>query len=288
MPDSTARVPLSEGLNQTNSSGPLIVAHRGSSAFAPENTRAAFRRAIEEGADGIEFDVRRAGDGVPVVFHDPTLERTGRMSARVSEMTSVQLSEVDVGSWFNDMYPDRAKSIYAAERVPTLADTLLQLNSFKGRIYIELKCGDSEIESLCRNVCEIIADSPLRSQLVIKSFKLGVIPFVRYACPGVRTAALFAPQIMRFLRKEKHIVKIAEEFGADELSVHYSLVSRKLMKKVAKRSMPVAIWTADSPGWIRRGTTLGLRAIITNYPALLIAARNEFDLAGRPQNSQSN
>jgi glycerophosphoryl diester phosphodiesterase len=79
---------------------PLIIAHRGASAVAPENTIAAFRRAIEVGADGVEFDVRLARDGVPVVIHDSTLERTAGLKRGVSDLTSEELSQIDVGSWF--------------------------------------------------------------------------------------------------------------------------------------------------------------------------------------------
>ncbi len=79
---------------------PLIIGHRGASALAPENTLAAFRRAIADGADGIEFDVRLARDGVAVVIHDATLERTGLLKRRVANLTADELQAIDVGSWF--------------------------------------------------------------------------------------------------------------------------------------------------------------------------------------------
>ena len=93
--------------------------------------------------------------------------------------------------------------------------------------------------------------------------------------PSVKTAALFAPKIMTILRKEKHLVKIAEEFGAGELSIHYSLATKKLMRKALERALPVTIWTVDNPRWIKRAIRLGLNAIITNDPARLLARRTE-------------
>lgn len=251
---------------------PLIIAHRGASASAPENTIAAFRRAIDEGADGVEFDVRLSKDGQPVVIHDATLERTGRKTVSVSDLTAAELTATDVGSWFNAAYPKKADPAFKGETVPSLIGTLDALKDFRGLIYVELKCKDSEIEQLSRAVCKVIAESPLLPQIIVKSFKLGVIPRVRFGCPPVKTAALFAPKIMRYLRKEKHLVKIAEEFGAGHLSVHYSLVSRKLMRKVVKAGLKVTIWTADKPSWVRRGTELGLFAIITNDPARMLKA----------------
>src|SRR5882724_3259670 len=99
---------------------PLVIGHRGSSAVAPENTIAAFRRAITDGADGFEFDVRLARDGQPVVIHDGSLQRTARIPGAVAQLTSAQLQKIDVGSWFNHQRPDSARSEYELETIPTL------------------------------------------------------------------------------------------------------------------------------------------------------------------------
>jgi glycerophosphoryl diester phosphodiesterase len=254
---------------------PLIVAHRGASAAAPENTLSSFRRAVEIGADGVEFDVRLAKDGVPVVIHDANLMRTGRRDEKVADLTSAELAGVDVGSWFNDAYKKRASSDFSADTVPTLEAVLEELRGFRGLIFIELKCRDAEVEALCRAVCSVITPSPLLPQMIVKSFKLSVIPHMRFRCPGVKTAALFAPKVMRFLRKEKHLVRIANELGADHISVHYSLVTRKFMKKVARTGMSVAVWTADNPRWVKKAMQLGVTSIITNNPARLLAKRKE-------------
>lgn len=249
---------------------PLIVGHRGASASAPENTLAAFERAIADGADGLEFDVRLAKDGVAVVIHDETLLRTAGKQVRVADLASDALRRANVGSWFNTAYPSKADPKFAAQTVPTLAETLRFLKDFPGRIYIELKCDESDAEALTEAVAREIIDSPLLTQVVIKSFKLSVIPQTRQLCPAARTAALFAPRIMTMLRKEKYIVNIAEEFGADELSLHYSLATRSLMTKARARNLPVTIWTANRPVWVARGLKLGIYAIITNNPKRLL------------------
>ncbi len=254
---------------------PLIIAHRGASALAPENTLAAFKRAVDDGAEGIEFDVRLAKDGVAVVFHDSTLTRTARRDGRLANYTSTELRLLDVGSWFNRHDPRLADPAFEKEIVPTVAETLEFLKDFHGLIYIELKCRDDEVEALSRAVCDAIRDSPLIGRIIIKSFKLQVLPRVKALCPGIKTAALFAPKIMNILRKEKHLVMIAEEFGADEISLHFTLATRKLMKKAESRNLRVTIWTADSPRWIKRALRLGFNAIITNDPARLLAKRDE-------------
>jgi glycerophosphoryl diester phosphodiesterase len=250
----------------------LIVAHRGSSALAPENTLAAFRRAIADGAEGIEFDVRLARDGV-VVFHDPSLKRVGTRPEMVSDLTVAELGREDVGTWFNRKFPRLADPRFASETVPTLEEVLELLNDFKGLIYVELKAREPEIKPLTEAVARIVGSSRLSPQIIVKSFQLDVIPQFRTLCPGIRTAALFAPKIVHMLRKEKRLIDVAGDLGADMLSVHYSLATKKLVRDAARRGMPVTVWTADHPLWARRGADLGLYAVITNNPARLLAAR---------------
>ena len=259
---------------------PLIIAHRGDSKHAPENTFAAFRRAIDAGADGIELDVRLAKDGVAVVFHDSSLKRIAGRKGKIAHYTSTELGSIDAGSWFNRVAPKLADATYKNESVPTLTETLEFLKEFKGLIYIELKCKEADAERLAKAVCDVICSSKLLPQIVVKSFKLNAIPFVKEFCPSVRTAALFAPKILNIIRKDKHLLNLAEEAGADELSLHFTLATRKLMRKAAKRNLRVIIWTADHPRWIRRGLKLGLAAIITNDPARLLERRRELIEAG--------
>lgn len=254
---------------------PLIIAHRGASKHAPENTFAAFKRAIDAGADGIELDVRLAKDGVAVVFHDASLKRIAGRKGKVSHFTSTELGAIDAGSWFNRYMPKRADPAFQDEIVPTLADTLAFLKDFSGLIYIELKCKEADTGQLAQAVCDVICSSELLPRIVVKSFKLAAIPHLKKFCPEVRTAALFAPKIKNILRKDKHLLDLAEKAGADEISLHYTLATRKLMKKAAKSNLRVIIWTADHPRWIRRALKLGLAAIITNDPARLLERRRE-------------
>ena len=141
------------------------------------------------------------------------------------------------------------------------------LGDFDGVIYIELKCSDTNYRELTRAVAEVIRPHALLPQIVVKSFKLAVIPEFRHLVPTVATAALFAPEIMHFLRRREHIVSLAQEFGADQLSVHHSLVTRRLGALADAAAMPLVVWTVDDPIWLRRRTTTPLYAIITNDPA---------------------
>lgn len=254
---------------------PLIIAHRGASELAPENTLAAFQKAIADGADGIEFDVRFAKGGEVVVFHDAILNRVSSLRGRVADLTAAELAQIDVGSWFNARFPRKSDAAFANERIVTLIQTLEFLKDFRGLIYVEIKCKESEVAQIAAAVYEIIKDSPLLPQIIVKSFQLEVIPNFRRYSKEIKTAALFAPKILTILRKEKRMVNIAADLGADMLSVHFSLATRQLMKKAAKKNLPVTIWTANHTRWIKRAVNLNIYAVITNNPARLLTKLNE-------------
>src|SRR6476660_6054695 len=122
---------------------PLILGHRGASAFAPENTLAAFSRAISDGADGIEFDVRLSRDGVAVVIHDASLKRTGLINRLVSDLTAAELGEVDVGNWFAERRNNPGQS-FSGEKLPTLRQVFKFFTENNGRLYVEMKCKPDE------------------------------------------------------------------------------------------------------------------------------------------------
>ncbi len=255
------------------SCGPLIIAHRGASAHAPENTLAALQMAVETQADGVEFDVRLAKDGVPVVIHDETLARTALRKGKIADFTSVELGKIDVGSWFNTKYSKRANSAFGRETIPTLAQAMQQLHGFGGLIYIELKVCDGVFRELSEAVCGIINKSPILPQIIVKSFKLAVIPEVRNHIPDIQTAALFEPTILDYLRRRRHIIARARECGADQISLHRSLITPKLASLASELQMPVTVWTVDDPAWLKRCRKLGIKALITNDPVKMLNAR---------------
>jgi glycerophosphoryl diester phosphodiesterase len=254
---------------------PLIIAHRGASAHAPENTIASFKQAVELGADGVEFDVQLARDGVPVIIHDYDLKRTGSIDKRVVDLTSKQLGKIDVGSWFNKKYPRLSKPEFSNEIVPTLEGVLETLAYFDGFLHIELKALEGDHVALAAAVCDSIRDSPLLPKIIVSSFKLGVIPEVRTRLPHVQTSALFAPEIMTYLRRREYIVAIAREFGAHQLSLHHTLAGRRIAELARLAGMPVTVWTVDDPKWILKCQRLGIGSLITNLPGSLLEARDK-------------
>ena len=156
-------------LSSSMSSRPFILGHRGASAVAPENTLAAFSRAISDGADGIEFDVRLSRDGVPVVIHDDTLKRTGLIDRLVSELTAAELQEVDVGSWFAETTRNLTAT-FRGEKLPTLTQVFELFSANNGRLYIEMKCDKDEGSLLAAEVVRLTREARMAERVVVESF----------------------------------------------------------------------------------------------------------------------
>ena len=159
-------------------SNPLILGHRGASAVAPENTLAAFSRALHDGADGIEFDVRLSRDHVPVVIHDATLKRTGLIDGVVGQLTAPELGEVNVGRWFTERTKTGAQS-FAGEKLPTLAQVFELFSTKPGVLYVEMKCYAREAASLAAAVANDVEKFRLRNRVVVESFSFDAIAEVK-------------------------------------------------------------------------------------------------------------
>jgi glycerophosphoryl diester phosphodiesterase len=246
--------------------GLLVIGHRGASAHAPENTHAAFERAFADGADGIEFDVRLASDGVPFVFHDATFERTVGIYGDADRFPSTTLEKFYVGAWFNERYPRRARVDYEwGEKIPTLAQVFERYGSHL--LYAEMKCEDvTRRPALARAVVELIHRHDLSARVVVKSFALDSLREVKRLAPEVRTAALFGRSWPRpFLTADK-IIAGAEACGADQISLHRSLLRGATVEAARRRGFEVLVWTVNTPASLRRALKLNLRAVITDYP----------------------
>ncbi|HEX7997806.1 MAG TPA: glycerophosphodiester phosphodiesterase family protein [Pyrinomonadaceae bacterium] len=250
---------------------PLIIGHRGASAVAPENTLAAFERALTDGADGIEFDVQLASDRVPVVIHDATLRRTGLREGSVATLSSSELSKVDVGTWFNLRYPTQAQPAYAAERIPTLARVFELMKERRVVLYVEMKCTEFESNELAAGVARLVRAYALVDRVVVESFTLEAIAALKQQAPGIRTAALFEPKLSRPIPFARKLVERAIHYRADEIALHRTLATRRVIEAARCRGLNVVVWTVDNPAWVKRGRELGVHALITNKPAQMRA-----------------
>ncbi|PYS84688.1 MAG: hypothetical protein DMF67_04000 [Acidobacteria bacterium] len=249
---------------------PLIIGHRGSSGYAPENTLAAFDMAVQEGADGIEFDVRLARDGLPVVIHDASLVRTAYLERLVEEFDSTLLSKFYAGEWYNTRRPKFARESFAWERIPTLAQVFERYGAHY--LYVEMKCEEpSRRAGLARAVVGLMREHGLGERVIVKSFEHDSLIEVKRLAPEVRTAALFGRSWPRPLVPASKIIREAEACGADEISLHRSLLRKTTVEAARRRGFEVVVWTANSSVLLRRAVALNLRAVITDYPRYLKA-----------------
>jgi len=259
---------------------PLILGHRGASAVAPENTLAAFSRAIRDGADGIEFDVRLSRDRVPVVIHDATLKRTGLTERLVCELTAAELCEVDVGSWFVAR-PQTAAQSFAGERLPTLAQVFELFSAKTGVLYLEMKCEAAEGATLAAAVVNGIGEFRMANRVVVASFDLAALAEVKRIDTGIRTAALFEPKLshpISTLRRLK-MVDLTLDVGTEEIALHHTLAGARVIEKAKQAGLEIVVWTVDDPEWIARASALGIKALIANDPALMVRYRDGADIA---------
>lgn len=261
--------------SETSPGVPLIIGHRGAAAVAPENTLCSFERALADGADGIEFDVRLARDGVAVVIHDATLRRTALRSGRVASYSSVELSGTDAGTWFNLRRPRLARTEYARATVPTLAAVFQLMRKTNALLYVEMKCGPKDRAALAAEVAKLVRAHSLSGRVVVESFDLPAIIEIKRLDDGLRTAALFDRRLSRPAPSARRMIERAIDCGADEIALHRSLATRRAVAEAARRGLETVVWTADDPSWVARALRDGIRAIITNDPARLYARRAE-------------
>lgn len=232
---------------------PLVIAHRGASGTAPENTMAAFRQAVEMGADMIELDVQRTKDGQVVVIHDATLKRTTNGTGEVREHTYAEIEQLDAGSWFGE------EQEFAGERVPLLKE-VLEYTKDKCALNIELKNIPYDDPGLAQAVVDLIRETgfPLE-QIIISSFDHSCLRQIVELEPNLATACLFS----------HYPASLA---GLDTKILHpsWQVIRPEFMSWVKDGDRKVNVWTVDKPerwDWLIEA---GIDGIITNYPEQLV------------------
>ncbi|HEX9291556.1 MAG TPA: glycerophosphodiester phosphodiesterase family protein [Anaeromyxobacteraceae bacterium] len=232
---------------------PLVMGHRGASADAPENTLAAFRLAIEQGADGVELDVWRCGSGEVVVQHDADTRRTGGASLRIASATLAELRRLDVGAWKGERF--------RGERIPLLAEVLEALPG--AAVNVELKSTGAPDLALALAVHRALREARAEERCIVSSFDYALLAAFRLAAPRVASGVLFAADQWWRTR---------EVVGTRLLrprAVHpdRQLVTPERARAWSARGLEVNVWTVDDPGEVERLCGLGAAAIISNRPA---------------------
>jgi glycerophosphoryl diester phosphodiesterase len=237
---------------------------------------ASFALAFAAGADGIEFDVRLSRDGKPVIIHDETLLRTAKISGAVSDFTAAELGQINVGSWFNELYPDAARPEFDREQLPSLKQLFSNFVSADWLFYLEMKCDPDRSGALAEAVVKEVRKFGLNERVVVESFTLNSLTQLKSIAPELRVAALFEPKVQRPLSilKRSSLVDRACRVGAEEIALHRHLINKRTVAKAALRGLATVVWTVDDPKWIQRAQGLGIKALITNDPQKMLQARS--------------
>ena len=238
----------------------IVVAHRGASARAPENTMEAFRLGVEDGADAIELDVHLTADGQLAVIHDETLDRTTDRTGRVADMTMDQVREADAGATF--ARPDDSGFPFAGQglTVPTLPEVLSWLPDDVGLV-VEIKA-----RAAADAVVEAVRDHPVRGgeRLVVISFDEATIERVRELDPGIRTGYLLVPTqpiepALTWATERGHagVFPWEGDLGIDPLP---------LMAQARAFGCEIGCYVVNDPGRMQHLAACGLWGFVTDVP----------------------
>ncbi len=233
----------------------LVIAHRGASGHAPENTLAAFKKAVALGATFIETDLHLSRDAHFVAIHDATANRTTNGQGAVHDLTLAELRRLDAGSWFG--------SEFAGERIPILEELLEFSKKNDVVFYMELKPdgtwgGEHALVGALRESGEI-------PRTVVICFDPAVVLNLRKIEPTLMTGLLYDGQVENPIDK-------AVEIGARQLVVRGDLVTPAMIAQAQKKDLQVVCWTVNHPAHMRMLMAAGVDGIMSDYPDRLVAA----------------
>ena len=244
-----------------------VIAHRGASSIAPENTLAAIRLAIAGGADRIEVDVQRSRDGELFLMHDTTLARTTDVRARfprrrrpwlLADFTSEEIRRLDAGSWLS---PE-----YAGEPVPTLAEAVAVVRAGGVGLQLELKA-PALYPGLATDVARLVDDVPgwpgtpaSSDRLLVQSFSLEAVKELADAAPSIPVGLLGTPARADLGRLGTWV---------DEVNPGHHLVDAGYVDAVHRAGMECVVWTVNRAAAMRRAVRCGVDGVITDRPELL-------------------
>ena len=237
----------------------LNIAHRGASALAPENTIAAFERAVELGAGVIELDLHMSQDGELVVIHDDTLDRTTDGSGPVHQRSLAELMRLDAGRWFGEGF--------AGQRIPRLDEVL---DRFAGKVplALEVKAGSTFFPGIEEKVVSALRERAAIDHAAVASFDHYALRRLKEIEPTIRTAALL-------VGRPVSVSAIAGPAKADGLALEASFVTKTEVEACCAAGLQIVVWVVNDPAQMRHFIGLGVDGIITDRPDLLRLALTE-------------
>lgn len=269
-----AAVP-SAGGSPPDDPGVLVIAHRGASGLAPEHTLAAYDLALAHGADFLEQDAQTTADGVLVSLHDTTLDRTARGPAAdctglVRDKTLAQLRRCDVGSWFNERYPERARPEFVGLRIPTLSEVFARYRD-RTNFHVEIKDTSPQTD---RELLRLLDVHGLRGgahtgwRVLVQSFSPTDLQLLRALDPALPTVQLLAALPPAGPLRDALLDEVAT--FADGIGPSAGSVDGGLVAAAHARCLQVQPYTVDDPAQLQRLVGLGVDGVFTNRPDVLV------------------
>ncbi|MEW6358718.1 MAG: glycerophosphodiester phosphodiesterase family protein [Planctomycetota bacterium] len=238
-------------------SRPLVIAHRGASGAAPENTLAALQHAVDIGAGAVEFDVRRTADGQIVLMHDGSVDRTTDGAGKVEDLTLDQIRALDAGTWKGKRF--------AGERVPALRDALELL---KGRAMPVIEIKD---EGIASEVVGQIMKMDMAANVTVICFNAETLRQVREFNARIRTSLLIGE---KEAPPPNGLIRLVRDAKANHPDLQWGLATRDCVEAFHAGGMPVWVWTVNEREAMRRIVVLGVDGITTDQPATLLDVIN--------------
>ena len=230
----------------------MVIAHRGASSYAPENTLAAFDLAVQMGVHHLELDVHCSSDEHVVVLHDDTIDRTTNGSGPVAQHTLAMLQELDAGVWFGRQF--------AGERIPTLAGVLAR---YKGRAHLHTEIKGHQA-SLVRRTADLIRQHSMQDQVTITSFQKIRLEEMRAYAPELPAGWLVTDVSEAVMAQARHL-------GVAQLCPHASAVTPALVRHLHAEGFVVRAWGVATEDLMQQVVRAGADGMTVNFPDKLMA-----------------
>jgi glycerophosphoryl diester phosphodiesterase len=233
-----------------------VIAHRGASAVAPENTLVSQDMALAAGADWIENDVQPSKDGVPFILHDSTVDRTTNGTGTIRSLTAAQLKKLDAGSWFGPQY--------TGERLPTLAEQLADLRTRGGKLLLEIKGAHTRAE--VATIIGVIRAEQMTSRVFVQSFEVDALKYTFELAPELPLGLLRTT-----LDADPAAISAQLHLAAYNPAINALLAKPATISALHAANVALMAWTPDSASQWQQLATTGVDGAITNRTAELVS-----------------